>query len=141
MTRPVDDTIHFGNTRNMETKYTPRAAVRTLGALAQETRLSIYRLLVEIGPEGLAVGAIAEKLNLPNATLSFHLKELANAELIVTVPNGRSIICSANFESMAALVVYLTENCCAGASCATTVDCQPKASNPKAASNRKRRAA
>ena len=136
----LDEMIHFGNTRNMETKYTAPIAVRKLAALAQETRLSVYRLLVEMGPEGLAVGAIAERLNLPNATLSFHLKELAHAELIVTVPNGRSIICSANFTAMAALVDYLTENCCAGASCATTVNCQPKASHLKTA-NRKRKTA
>jgi ArsR family transcriptional regulator, arsenate/arsenite/antimonite-responsive transcriptional repressor len=118
----LDDNYYFGNTRNMEIKNT----VRALSALAQETRLSIYRLLVEVGPEGMSVGAIAEKLGLPNATLSFHLKELANADLIVTIPNGRSIICSANFKAMNQLVDYLTENCCAGASCATTVKCKPK---------------
>ncbi len=102
-----------------------KQALAALAALAQETRLAIFRLLVETGPEGLQVGAIAERLSLANATLSFHLKELANAGLIVAAPNGRAIIYSANFKTMNALVDYLTENCCAGASCATTVACKP----------------
>ncbi len=134
----LDTVYYFDNTRNMEIKNTSLAAVQALSALAQETRLSIYRLLVEVGPEGLSVGAIAEKLNLANATLSFHLKELVNADLVVTAPNGRSIICSANFKSMTALIEYLTENCCAGASCATTLDCKPnKATNSLTSRKRK----
>jgi DNA-binding transcriptional ArsR family regulator len=92
-----------------------------LSALAQETRLSIFRLLVETGPQGLPVGAIAEKLGLANATLSFHLKELTNAQLTIATPNGRSIIYSANFTTMNGLVQYLTENCCAGSACAPSV--------------------
>jgi ArsR family transcriptional regulator, arsenate/arsenite/antimonite-responsive transcriptional repressor len=100
--------------------------IQALGALAQETRLAVYRLLVETGPEGLQVGAIAEKLDLANATLSFHLKELTNAGLTVARPNGRAIIYSANFATMTELIGYLTENCCAGASCASVVDCKPK---------------
>ena len=97
----------------METKN----IISALSALAQETRLAIFRLLVETGPQGLPVGAIAEKLNLANATLSFHLKELTNAGLTVATPNGRSIIYSANFTTMNGLVDYLTENCCAGVAC------------------------
>ena len=97
----------------METK----DIINALGALAQETRLAIFRLLVETGPQGLAVGAIAEKLNLANATLSFHLKELSNAGLTSATPSGRSIIYSANFMTMTGLVAYLTENCCVGAGC------------------------
>ncbi len=108
-----------------------KRALAALAALAQETRLSIFRLLVETGPEGLQVGAIAERLSLANATLSFHLKELSHAGLIVAAPNGRAIIYSANFPAMNGLVEYLTENCCAGASCATTVACKPKASADK----------
>jgi ArsR family transcriptional regulator, arsenate/arsenite/antimonite-responsive transcriptional repressor len=104
-----------------------KQALGALAALSQETRLGIYRLLVEIGPQGLHVGAIAERLSLANATLSFHLKELANAGLIVAAPNGRTIIYSANFSTMNALIAYLTENCCAGATCATTVACKPAA--------------
>ena len=97
----------------METKNT----IAALAALAQETRLSIFRLLVEAGPQGRTVGSIAEKLGLANATLSFHLKELTNAGLTIATPNGRSIIYSANFETMNELISYLTENCCAGSSC------------------------
>ena len=134
----LDNVYYFDNTRNMEIRNSSLAAVQALSALAQETRLSIYRLLVEVGPEGLAVGAIAETLNLANATLSFHLKELVNADLVVTAPNGRSIICSANFKSMTTLIEYLTENCCAGASCATTLNCKPsKASNSQISRKRK----
>ena len=116
----------------METK----DIIAALGALAQETRLAIYRLLVETGPDGLPVGAIAEKLGLANATLSFHLKELTNAGLTVATPAGRSIIYAANFGTMNDLVQYLTENCCAGAACtpaptsiaACGPDCPPKKS-------------
>ena len=99
---------------NMETK----DIIGALSALAQETRLAIFRLLVETGPQGLAVGTIAETLGLANATLSFHLKELTSAELTTATPNGRSINYSANFTTMNRLVEYLTENCCAGTSCA-----------------------
>src|SRR5258707_15808814 len=88
-----------------------------LGALAQQSRLAIFRLLVETGPSGLPVGAIAEKLKLANATLSFHLKQLTHAGLIVATPNGRSIVYSADFATMNGLIGYLTENCCAGSSC------------------------
>lgn len=98
----------------METKL----IIGALSALAQESRLAIFRLLVETGPQGLPVGAIAEKLDFANATLSFHLKELTHAGLTNATPNGRSIIYSANFSTMTALIEYLTENCCAGSSCA-----------------------
>ena len=101
--------------------------IAALAALAQESRLAIFRLLVETGPGGLPVGQIAEKLGLANATLSFHLKELANAELVVAAPNGRSIIYSANFNTMDGVIGYLSENCCAGASCTTMVACKPRA--------------
>ena len=94
-----------------------QTVITALGALAQETRLSILRLLVETGPGGLPVGAIAEELGLANATLSFHLKELTGAGLTVATPNGRSIIYSANFSTMNDLIGYLSENCCAGSSC------------------------
>ena len=103
-----------------------KIVITALSALAQETRLSIFRLLVETGPEGLAVGTIAERLSLANATLSFHLKELTGTGLLVAKPNGRSIIYSANFETMNGLIAYLSENCCAGSACATpTSQCAP----------------
>jgi ArsR family transcriptional regulator, arsenate/arsenite/antimonite-responsive transcriptional repressor len=92
-------------------------AVQAFGALAQPTRLAAYRLLVAAGPEGRAAGTIAEKLDLPPATLSFHLKELSQAGLVRSRQDGRSIIYSANFDTMVDLVSFLTENCCGGKSC------------------------
>ena len=105
---------YFHNIGNMEIKNT----IHALSALAQESRLAIFRLLVVAGPAGMPVGKIAEELNLANATLSFHLKELTNAALTTATPNGRSISYAANFTTMQALIAYLTENCCAGAGCA-----------------------
>jgi DNA-binding transcriptional ArsR family regulator len=92
--------------------------IDALGALAQATRLAVYRLLVEVGPEGLPAGEIGEKLELPPATLSFHLAHLARAGLLRSRQEGRFIIYSADFDNMNRLVGYLTENCCGGASCA-----------------------
>jgi len=91
-------------------------AVTQLAALAQESRLGIFRLLVQQGPEGLAVGRIAEALGLANATLSFHLKTLAQAGLIESRQNGRFIYYSANYTAMNGLVGFLTDNCCSGCS-------------------------
>ena len=93
-------------------------AIASLSALAQNSRLSIFRLLVQAGAEGMAAGAIGEKLDLPPATLSFHLAGLARAGLAKSRQDGRFIIYSADFERMNALVGYLTENCCGGKSCA-----------------------
>jgi DNA-binding transcriptional ArsR family regulator len=93
-------------------------AVDALSALAQETRLKIYRLLVEAGPEGLPAGRIGEALELPPATLSFHLAHLARAGLAASRAEGRFVIYSADFANMNALVGYLTENCCGGRRCA-----------------------
>lgn len=93
------------------------AAVIRLGALAQENRLSIFRLLVQQGPEGMVVGRIAEALGLPNATLSFHLRTLAQAGLIEARQEGRFIHYSANYAVMNGLIDFLTENCCAGRPC------------------------
>ena len=89
-------------------------AVTSLAALAQESRLAIFRLLVQAGPAGLAVGSVAENLGIAGATLSFHLKELTRAELIMARQDGRFIYYSANFPQMAKLLGYLTENCCRG---------------------------
>ncbi|MEP7154739.1 MAG: metalloregulator ArsR/SmtB family transcription factor [Betaproteobacteria bacterium] len=101
----------------METKN----MIAALAALAQETRLSIFRLLVETGPAGLPVGTIAETLGLANATLSFHLKELTHAGLTIATPSGRSIIYSADFNTMNGVIGYLSENCCAGSSCSPSI--------------------
>jgi DNA-binding transcriptional ArsR family regulator len=86
--------------------------LRALAALAQETRLRIFRLLVEHGPDGLPAGSIARSLALPAATLSFHVKELANAGLVSARPQGRQVHYSADFAEMHELVAFLTENCC-----------------------------
>jgi ArsR family transcriptional regulator len=99
-------------------------AVTALAALAQETRLSIFRLLVQAGPEGVSAGRIGEMLDVPPATLSFHLKELANAGLVSPRQEGRFIYYSADFERMAALMSFLTQNCCQGMpqECLTVVE-------------------
>jgi DNA-binding transcriptional ArsR family regulator len=97
----------------METK----TIVEQLGALAQETRLAAWRLLVEAGPSGLTVGTIGETLGIPPATLSFHLKTLANAGLISTRQEGRFIHCVADFAVMHGLLGFLGDNCCGGADC------------------------
>jgi len=92
--------------------------VDALAALAQETRLKAYRLLVEAGPAGLAAGRIGEALDLPAATLSFHLAHLSRTGLVSSRQEGRFVIYSADFKNMNELVGYLTENCCGGRSCA-----------------------
>jgi ArsR family transcriptional regulator len=91
--------------------------VSALSALAHEHRLAVYRLLVQAGPEGKAAGDIAEALALPPSSLSFHLAQLNRAGLIAQRRESRSLIYSADFEQMNALVGFLTENCCGGASC------------------------
>ena len=96
-------------------------AVSALAALAQESRLGIYRRLVEAGPEGLAAGRIGEELKLPPATLSFHLAQLVRAGLARSQQQGRFVIYSADFPVMNDLVGYLTENCCGGRSCTPSV--------------------
>jgi ArsR family transcriptional regulator, arsenate/arsenite/antimonite-responsive transcriptional repressor len=99
-------------------------AVSALAALAQETRLSIYRLLVEAGPEGVAAGKIAEALKVPAPTLSFHLKELARAGLVTTRQEKQFIYYAVDFARMAELMTFLTENCCRGMpqKCITVVE-------------------
>ena len=89
-------------------------AVPILAALAQETRLSIFRALVQAGPEGLAAGAIAERVGSPASTLSFHLKELAACGLIQARQEGRFIYYTADYAAMSGLIAFLTEKCCQG---------------------------
>lgn len=96
-------------------------AVEALAALAQESRLTIFRLLVQAGKEGMAAGALGEKLGIPAATLSFHLKTLTHAKLIKSRTEGRFVIYSANYTEMDKLIAYLTEHCCAG----DTAQCAP----------------
>jgi ArsR family transcriptional regulator, arsenate/arsenite/antimonite-responsive transcriptional repressor len=88
-------------------------AVKALGALAQEWRLSVFRLLVRKGPAGMAAGDLSDRFGLPPATMSFHLKELVNAGLIASRRESRSIIYSANYTNMQTLMKFLLENCCA----------------------------
>ena len=104
-----------------------RDVVAALAALAQDTRLAVYRLLVQQGPSGLAAGEIASRLDIAPATLSFHLKELTHAGLATSRQEGRFNYYAANFDAMNALVAFLTENCCAadcGPSCAPVVACK-----------------
>lgn len=94
-------------------------AVEALAALAQESRLAVFRLLVKRGPEGYAAGEIGERLEIPAPTLSFHLKTLSQAGLVTTRKESRFVYYAANFERMNGLVAYLTENCCGlGSDCA-----------------------
>lgn len=92
----------------------PNIAAETLGALAQETRLEIFRLLVREGPDGIPAGVIAERLSVPAPTLSFHLAHLSRAGLAVSRREGRSILYAANYSGMNALLTYLTQDCCQG---------------------------
>ena len=101
----------------------PAQVVKALAALAQPTRLAIYRLLVERGPDGMAAGQVAGKLKASPATLSFHFKTLSHAGLIGSRQEGRFIYYAANFTVMNDMLAYLTENCCGGdqAACAAPV--------------------
>jgi ArsR family transcriptional regulator, arsenate/arsenite/antimonite-responsive transcriptional repressor len=87
-------------------------AIAALAALAQETRLDIFRLLVQAGPDGMPAGQIGERLGLPSATLSFHLNQLRHAGLVTFRREGRSLIYAAEYAAMNGLLGYLTENCC-----------------------------
>lgn len=109
-----------------------KAVLSALAALSQETRLDIFRLLVQAGPEGRPAGAIAEALGVAPATLSFHLAQLNHAGLIAQRRESRSLIYSAEFDRMNALLAFLTENCCGAPASPST--CRPAcATAPKAA--------
>jgi DNA-binding transcriptional ArsR family regulator len=106
-------------------------AVHSLAALASEARLAVFRILVKRGPEGYTPSELIERLKIPAPTLSFHLKELANAQLIVSRRQGRNLYYSPNFTRMNALVSFLTENCCSLSDEACGPDCQPLAAAPQ----------
>ncbi len=91
--------------------------VTALGALAHKTRLAVFRMLVQTGQQGMTPSMLAQALQMPLPPLSFHLKELSHAGLIVARPEGRNIHYSADFGAMNALIAYLTENCCGGEAC------------------------
>ena len=94
-----------------------RQAISALGALAQESRLAVFRLLVRTGPAGMAASKIAEQVGIPPSSLSFHLKELAHAGLVTPRQEGRFVIYAANFDAMNALMDFLTDSCCGGNPC------------------------
>ena len=110
-----------------------KSAVDALGALAQEHRLKLFRLLVQAGDKGMPAGAIADALCVPNSSLSFHLTQLRNAGLILQERQHRSLIYRANYPAMNALVAYLMENCCAGADCGANGVCETPAQERKSA--------
>ncbi|MGO0789496.1 ArsR/SmtB family transcription factor [Herbaspirillum seropedicae] len=105
----------------METK----AVITALAALAQESRLAIFRHLVQIGPEGSAASKIGEALDIAPSSLSFHMKELTRADLVTSRHEGRYVIYSANFTVMNDVIGFLTENCCGGSACSSVRACCP----------------
>ena len=98
-------------------------AVAALAALAQDSRLAIFRLLVQAGPAGMAAGKIGETAGIPPSSLSFHLKELTHAGMVTSRQEGRFVIYEPNLSTINALVAFLTENCCGGESC--ELSCSP----------------
>ncbi len=93
-------------------------AIAGLAAIAQESRLAVFRLLVQAGPDGLIASKISDQLGIPPSSLSFHLKELSRADMVSVQQDGRFMIYAANFDTMNNLIGYLTENCCGGKPCA-----------------------
>lgn len=122
--------LEFHNSGTMKSS----EAIAALSALASDPRLAVFRLLVKRGPAGFTPSALADRLDVPAPTLSFHLKELVHAGLIVSRREGRNLYYSPNLDRMNALVGYLTENCCSLADEACGPDCRPGA----AAAQRKR---
>ena len=105
-------------------------ALDALGALAQESRLQVFRLLVQRGPQGLAAGRIAERLDIPPATLSFHLGQLGQAGLVASRRDGRSIIYTADYQGMDRLMVFLYENCGQGGCAPPPLEKRKRRSDP-----------
>jgi ArsR family transcriptional regulator, arsenate/arsenite/antimonite-responsive transcriptional repressor len=109
----------------------PIDVVRALSALAQESRLAVFRLLVKRGPDGFTPSVIAEKLGIAAPTLSFHLKELQNAGLVAARREGRFLFYSTRFDRMKSLVGFLTDECCSQADEACDADCKPVAAQAR----------
>ncbi len=107
------------------------SVVRALGALAQEHRLAAFRRLVEAGSDGLSAGRLAEALGIAPSSMSFHLAQLMHAGLVTQRRNSRSMIYAADFDAMAGVMSYLTDNCCGGAPCAPSVACAVPAQDMK----------
>jgi DNA-binding transcriptional ArsR family regulator len=125
--------LRFGHSLGKLPLMKTTSAVDALGALAQEHRLALFRLLVQAGDKGLAAGAIAEALGVPNSSLSFHLAQLRSTGLILQERQHRSLIYRANYAAMNALVAYLMENCCGGADCVPSASCEAPAQERKSA--------
>lgn len=100
-----------------------KTAVTTLSALAQESRLTIFRTLVQAGTEGMSAGKISETTGIPPSSLSFHLKEMSYAGIVTSRQESRYVYYSANFKVMNELLAFLTENCCAGVPCGVETPC------------------
>ncbi|WP_432240131.1 ArsR/SmtB family transcription factor [Herbaspirillum robiniae] len=100
-----------------------KAVITALAALAQESRLAIFRHLVQVGPEGCAASRIGEALDIAPSSMSFHLKELVHAELISSRQEGRFVIYTANYKAMNEVIGFLTENCCGGNPCSPAATC------------------
>jgi ArsR family transcriptional regulator, arsenate/arsenite/antimonite-responsive transcriptional repressor len=100
-----------------------KTAVTTLSSLAQESRLTIFRTLVQAGPDGMAAGKISKTTGIPPSSLSFHLKEMSNSGIVSSRQESRYIYYSANFKVMNELLAFLTENCCAGVACGVETPC------------------
>jgi DNA-binding transcriptional ArsR family regulator len=115
-------------------------AIAALSALAHEHRLTIFRLLVEQGPEGLPAGAIAEKVGLQPSSLTFHLQHLTRAGLLVPTRASRQIFYAADFAAMSSLVGYLTDHCCTASGTPCAADCKPAAVEPKRTARNRRSA-
>jgi ArsR family transcriptional regulator len=123
----LDSKTHFYNYRNMKSN----DVVRALGALAQESRLDVFRLLVKRGPQGFTPSVLSEKLGIPAPTLSFHLKELQNAGLVSAKRESRFLYYSTRFDRMNDLVGFLTDQCCSQADDACDANCKPIATSVK----------
>ncbi len=106
-----------------------KTAITSLAALAHDSRLAVFRLLVQAGPEGMAASKISEALEIPPSSLSFHLKELSHAGLLTGTQDGRYIHYAANYDAMNGLIAFLTENCCGGNPC--TPVCTPACEGAK----------
>lgn len=107
-----------------------RQVITALEALAHDSRLAVFRALVQAGPAGMTPTSLSEALELPAPTLSFHLAQLRNANLVSVTRNGRSLSYAAMYETMNGLIGYLTENCCAGSACAPA-SCAPAKENQR----------
>jgi ArsR family transcriptional regulator len=118
----------------------PTEVITALGALAHEHRLTIFRLLVEQGPDGLPAGVIADRVGLPPSSLTFHLQHLTRAGLLVPRRASRQIFYAADFAAMNALVGYLTDNCCSAAAASCSAECRPAVAESKRSARNRRSA-